>query len=214
MKKRFLVLISGSGSNLQALIEAAAAADFPASLVAVISNRPDAYGLVRARERGIPTAVIDHTAFSTREEFDRQLQQTIDTYAPDLVVLAGFMRILTPGFVTHYIGRLFNIHPSLLPLYPGLHTHRRAIEAGDSIHGATVHFVTPELDGGPAVISAAVPVEPGDTETTLAKRVLTVEHQIYPLAVRWFAEEKLQLKDGKAWYQGEMLPADGMRLPI
>ncbi len=124
------------------------------------------------------------------------------------------MRILTPGFVTHYIGRLFNIHPSLLPLYPGLHTHRRAIEAGDSIHGATVHFVTPELDGGPAVISAAVPVEPGDTETTLAKRVLTVEHQIYPLAVRWFAEEKLQLKDGKAWYQGEMLPADGMRLPI
>lgn len=210
-RKRIVVLISGSGSNLQALIDAAAQADFPAQIAAVISNRPDAYGLVRARNHNISTAVVDHTLFNSRETFDAELQKTIDGYAPDLVVLAGFMRILTPMFVTHYLGRMLNIHPSLLPLYPGLHTHRRAIEAGDKFHGATVHFVTPELDGGPAVIQASVPVEAGDTEETLSERVLVQEHRIYPLAVRWFAEGKVVLKDGNAWYQGGMLPAGGVQ---
>jgi phosphoribosylglycinamide formyltransferase-1 len=213
MKKiRTVVLISGSGSNLQALIDACANADYPAEVVAVISNRADVYGLTRAQNHGIPTEVLDHRRFDSREAFDAALQQLIDSYTPDLVVLAGFMRILTPEFVTHYLGRMFNIHPSLLPLYPGLHTHRRALEAGDASHGATVHFVTPELDGGPAVVQAAVPVEAGDTEEILAKRVLTKEHVIYPLAVRWFAEGKLVLKEGKAFFEGQMLPPGGRRI--
>jgi phosphoribosylglycinamide formyltransferase, formyltetrahydrofolate-dependent len=213
MKKiRTVVLISGSGSNLQALIDACANADYPAEVVAVISNRADVYGLTRAQNHGIPTEVLDHRRFDNRETFDAALQQLIDSYTPDLVVLAGFMRILTPEFVTHYLGRMLNIHPSLLPLYPGLHTHRRALEAGDASHGATVHFVTPELDGGPAVVQAAVPVEVGDTEEILAKRVLTKEHVIYPLAVRWFAEGKLVLKEGKAFFEGELLPPGGRRI--
>jgi phosphoribosylglycinamide formyltransferase-1 len=213
MKKiRTVVLISGSGSNLQALIDASAAPDYPAEVVAVISNRANVFGLVRAQNHGIPTEVLDHTSFASREMFDAGLQQLIDSYAPDLVVLAGFMRILTPGFVNHYLGRMFNIHPSLLPLYPGLHTHRRAIEAGDAVHGATVHFVTAELDGGPAVIQASVPIEAGDTEESLAQRVLTKEHIIYPLAVRWFAEGKLVLEEGKAFFEGKLLPAEGVRI--
>lgn len=213
MKKiRTVVLISGSGSNLQALIDACANADYPAEVVAVISNRADVYGLTRAQNHGIPTEVLDHRRFDSREAFDVALQQLIDSYTPDLVVLAGFMRILTSEFVTHYLGRMLNIHPSLLPLYPGLHTHRRALEAGDTSHGATVHFVTPELDGGPAVVQATVPVEAGDTEEILAKRVLTKEHVIYPLAVRWFAEGKLVLKEGKAFFEGELLPPGGRRI--
>lgn len=213
MKKiRTVVLISGSGSNLQALIDACANADYPAEVVAVISNRADVYGLTRAQNHGIPTEVLDHRRFDSREAFDVGLQQLIDSYTPDLVVLAGFMRILTSEFVTHYLGRMLNIHPSLLPLYPGLHTHRRALEAGDTSHGATVHFVTPELDGGPAVVQATVPVEAGDTEEILAKRVLTKEHVIYPLAVRWFAEGKLVLKEGKAFFEGELLPPGGRRI--
>lgn len=213
MKKiRTVVLISGSGSNLQALIDACANADFPAEVVAVISNRADVYGLTRAQNHGIPTEVLDHRRFDSRETFDAALQQLIDSYAPDLVVLAGFMRILTPELVTHYLGRMLNIHPSLLPLYPGLHTHRRALEAGDISHGATVHFVTPELDGGPAVVQAEVPVEAGDTEEILAKRVLAKEHVIYPLAVRWFADGKLVLKEGKAFFEGELLPPGGRRI--
>lgn len=213
MKKiRTVVLISGSGSNLQALIDACANADYPAEVVAVISNRADVYGLTRAQNHGIPTEVLDHRRFDSREAFDVALQQLIDSYTPDLVVLAGFMRILTSEFVTHYLGRMLNIHPSLLPLYPGLHTHRRALEAGDANHGATVHFVTPELDGGPAVVQATVPVEAGDTEEILAKRVLTKEHVIYPLAVRWFAEGKLVLKEGKAFFEGELLPPGGRRI--
>lgn len=213
MKKiRTVVLISGSGSNLQALIDAGANADYPAEVVAVISNRADVYGLTRAQNHGIPTEVLDHRRFDSREAFDAALQQLIDSYTPDLVVLAGFMRILTPEFVTHYLSRMLNIHPSLLPLYPGLHTHRRALEAGDTSHGATVHFVTPELDGGPAVVQATVPVEAGDTEEILAKRVLTKEHVIYPLAVRWFAEGKLVLKEGKAFFEGELLPPGGRRI--
>ncbi len=213
MKKiRTVVLISGSGSNLQALIDACANADYPAEVVCVISNRADVYGLTRAQNHGIPTEVLDHRRFDSRETFDAALQQLIDSYSPDLVVLAGFMRILTPQFVTHYLGRMLNIHPSLLPLYPGLHTHRRALEAGDVSHGATVHFVTPELDGGPAVVQAKVPVAAGDSEEILAKRVLTKEHIIYPLAVRWFAEGKLVLKEGKAFFEGEVLPPGGRRI--
>lgn len=211
-KIRTVVLISGSGSNLQALIDACSYPDFPAQIVAVISNRPDAFGLHRAQQQGIPTAVLDHRPFATREAFDAELQSVIDGYAPDLVVLAGFMRILTPALVTHYLGRMLNIHPSLLPLYPGLHTHRRALEAGDREHGATVHFVTPELDGGPPVVQASVPIEAGDSEETLAKRVLTREHMIYPLAVRWFAEGKLVLKDGRALFEDRAIPAGGVRV--
>jgi len=211
MKTRVVVLISGSGSNLQALVDAAANADYPAQIVAVISNKSDAYGLVRAQNSGIATAVLDHKAFASREEFDAALRDKIDSYQPDLVVLAGFMRILTADFVNHYLGRMLNIHPSLLPLYPGLHTHRRAIEAGDATHGATVHFVTAELDGGPAVVQAEVPVEQGDTEELLAKRVLAQEHRIYPLAVRWFADGDLVFRDGKAWYKGDVIPASGIK---
>lgn len=207
-----VVLISGSGSNLQALIDACSQPDYPAEIVAVISNKPDVYGLIRAEESGIPTEVLDHRQFATREQFDAQLQKIIDAHQPDLVVLAGFMRILTSAFVTHYLGRMLNIHPSLLPLYPGLHTHRRAIEAGDKVHGASVHFVTPELDGGPTVLQAHVLVEAGDTEETLAKRVLVQEHKIYPLAVRWFAEGKLVLKRDKAFFEGELLPASGVKV--
>lgn len=213
MKKiRTVVLISGSGSNLQALIDACSYPDFPAEIVAVISNREDAFGLTRAQRQGIPTEVLDHRPFSSRQAFDAELQRTIDRYEPDLVVLAGFMRILTPELVTHYLGRMLNIHPSLLPLYPGLHTHRRAIEAGDREHGATVHFVTPELDGGPPVVQATVPVETGDTEEILARRVLTREHMIYPLAVRWFAEGKLVLRGGQAFFEGRPIPAEGVRV--
>jgi len=212
MKIRVVVLISGSGSNLQALIDATASADFPAQIVAVISNKADAYGLVRAQNSGIPTELLDHKTFASREEFDTALQNKIDSYEPDLVVLAGFMRILTFQFVNHYLGRMLNIHPSLLPLYPGLHTHRRALEAGDATHGATVHFVTAELDGGPAVVQADVPVEKGDTEDLLAKRVLIQEHRIYPLAVRWFAEGNLAFRDGKAWYKGNVIPPHGIKV--
>ena len=213
MKKiRTVVLISGSGSNLQALIDACAAPDYPAEIVAVISNRADAYGLIRAQENKIETAVLDHQPFASREAFDAQLQQLIDRYTPDLVVLAGFMRILTPALVSHYLGRMLNIHPSLLPLYTGLHTHRRALEAGDREHGATVHFVTPELDGGPPVVQASIPIEAGDTEASLAKRVLIQEHVIYPLAVRWFAEGKLVLREGEALFEGRPVPPGGVRV--
>jgi phosphoribosylglycinamide formyltransferase-1 len=164
--------------------------------VAVISNRPDAAGLDYAAERGISAAVVDHTAFATREAFDAALMQTVDAHAPDLVVLAGFMRILGTAFVRRYEGRLLNIHPSLLPVFPGLHTHQRAIDAGCKLAGATVHFVTPELDHGPIVIQAAVPVLPGDDEAALAARVLEQEHVIYPRAVRWFVEGRLQIERG------------------
>ncbi len=212
MKKNIVVLISGSGSNLQAIIDDCAKADHPGVLSAVISNRPNAYGLERAAASGISTQVLDHTQFDSREAFDCALQTAIDGHKPDLVVLAGFMRILTPAFVEHYLGRLINIHPSLLPKYPGLHTHRRAIAAGDTHHGATVHFVTAELDGGPAILQARVPIHTGDDEDRLAKRVLTQEHVIYPLAVRWCIENKATLQEGKAWYLGAPLPPEGQAL--
>lgn len=206
-----VVLISGRGSNLQALIDAAQAGDLPVTFRAVISNRPGVQGLERARAAGIPTAVLDHTDFPDRGSFDRKLQDLIDGFTPGLVVLAGFMRILTPGFVDHYRGRLINIHPALLPRYPGLDTHRRAIESGDSEHGASVHFVTPEVDGGPVILQAAVPVVPTDTPDTLAARVLAQEHRIFPQAIKWFAEGRLTLLDGVALLDGR--PIDAPRTP-
>lgn len=204
-----VVLISGSGSNLQALIDSVAHDGNPARIGAVISNRADAYGLERAKQAGIATKLLDHKQFDGREAFDAALIQAIDAHQPDLVVLAGFMRILTPGFVQHYAGRLLNIHPSLLPKHKGLHTHQRAIEAGDSEHGCSVHFVTEELDGGPLVVQAVLPVMTDDTADSLARRVHQQEHQIYPLAVRWFAEGRLRLGAQGAMLDGEPLPASG-----
>ncbi len=193
--KRILILISGRGSNLQAIVQRCADEAWPARVVAVLSNRPGADGLAFAEQHGITTAVLDHRQFADRETFDAELARLIDSFAPDLVVLAGFMRILTDGFVAHYAGRLLNIHPSLLPAFAGLHTHRRAIEAGCKVAGATVHFVTPTLDHGPIVAQATVPVLADDTPALLSARVLALEHQIYPMAVRWFVDGDLQVSD-------------------
>ena len=204
-----VVLISGSGSNLQALIDSLADAPSSAVIRAVVSNRADAFGLERARKAGIETCVLDHKAYADRESFDAALVQAIDGFSPDLVLLAGFMRILSPGFVRHYHGRLLNIHPSLLPKYKGLHTHQRALEAGDAEHGCSVHFVTEELDGGPLVVQAAIPVQSVDTPETLAQRVHLQEHVIYPLAMHWFAEGRLRLGEQGATLDGEPLPASG-----
>ncbi|WP_448682448.1 phosphoribosylglycinamide formyltransferase [Pseudomonas nicosulfuronedens] len=204
-----VVLISGSGSNLQALIDSLAGADTPAVIRAVISNRADAYGLERARQAGIETRFLDHKSYADRESFDAALIQAIDGFDADLVLLAGFMRILSADFVRHYQGRLLNIHPSLLPKYKGLHTHQRALEAGDAEHGCSVHFVTEELDGGPLVVQAAIPVESDDTPETLAQRVHVQEHVIYPLAMRWFAEGRVRLGEHGATLDGELLPASG-----
>ena len=204
-----VVLLSGSGSNLQALIDSSLAADSPVRIRAVVSNRADAYGLQRAQAAGIDTAVLEHGGFEGREAFDAALVQVIDGFEADLVVLAGFMRILSAEFVRHYQGRLLNIHPSLLPLYKGLHTHRRALEAGDAEHGCSVHFVTEELDGGPLVVQAVVPVAQDDTPQSLAQKVHCQEHQIYPLAVRWFAEGRLRLGEHGALLDGQPLVASG-----
>lgn len=199
-----VVLISGGGTNLQALIDAAADGA-PFEIRAVISNRADAYGLERARRAGIPTQVLDHRQFRDRESFDRALAETIDAYQPELVLLAGFMRILTPEFVAHYQGRMLNIHPSLLPRFQGLNTHARALEAGETEHGASIHFVTEELDGGPVIIQARVPVKQDDTPETLAARVLEQEHRIYPLVVKWIAEGRLALDDDRVLFDGKPL---------
>ena len=204
-----VVLISGSGSNLQALIDSIAHDGNPARISAVISNRADAYGLVRAQQAGITREVLDHKQFADREAFDAALVEAIDRHQPDLVVLAGFMRILTPAFVTHYSGRLLNIHPSLLPKYKGLHTHQRALDAGDTEHGCSVHFVSEELDGGPLVVQAVVPVQSDDSPSSLAQRVHEQEHVIYPLAVRWFAEGRLQLATQGAMLDEQLLPSTG-----
>jgi phosphoribosylglycinamide formyltransferase-1 len=204
-----VVLISGSGSNLQALIDRSTAGDSPVRIRAVIANRADAYGLERARAAGIDTRVLDHKTFAGREAFDAALIEAIDAFAPQLVVLAGFMRILSPDFVRHYAGRLLNIHPSLLPKYKGLHTHQRALEAGDAEHGCSVHFVTEELDGGPLVVQAVIPVQAGDSLDSLAQRVHEQEHLIYPLAVRWFAEGRLRLGAQGAMLDGQPLPSTG-----
>ncbi|MCP5271997.1 MAG: phosphoribosylglycinamide formyltransferase [Burkholderiaceae bacterium] len=194
--QRIVVLISGRGSNLEAIVRQSVAQDWPGRVVAVLSHKADAGGLAWAAGQGIATAAVDHRAHATREAFDTALADAIDAHRPDWVVLAGFMRILGDGFVQRYAGRLLNIHPSLLPAFPGLHTHRRALEAGCAVAGATVHFVTPALDHGPIVAQAAVPVRAGDTPETLAVRVLAAEHRLYPMALRWAVRGRLRL-DGQ-----------------
>jgi phosphoribosylglycinamide formyltransferase 1 len=196
--KRAVILISGRGSNMEAIVAATKTATnpLPIHVAAVISNRPDAKGLAIAQAAGVAIAAVDHKTFSSRAEFDAALQVCIDQYSPDIVVLAGFMRVLGEGIVRHYEGRMLNIHPSLLPLFPGLHTHEAALKAGVKVHGATVHFVTPELDHGPIVIQSVVPVEAHDTPDSLAAKLLVTEHQIYPQALRWFAEGRLKLSGG------------------
>jgi phosphoribosylglycinamide formyltransferase-1 len=195
--KQVVILISGRGSNMQAIVEAGL------PVAAVISNRADAAGLKYAAGRGIATAVVEHRNYATREAFDAALAQAVDGFRPDLLVLAGFMRILTEGFVRHYQGRLLNIHPSLLPAFPGLDTHARALTSGVKLHGCSVHFVTTQLDHGPIVIQAAVPVLPHDDEAGLAARVLAQEHVIYPRAVRWYLEEKLVIENGLVRVKGD-----------
>jgi phosphoribosylglycinamide formyltransferase-1 len=197
------VLISGSGSNLQAFIDACAGDEFNGQVAVVLSNKADAYGLQRARQSNIPTLCIDHRNFSSREEFDAAMVTALADFDIDLVILAGFMRILTSTFIETYRGRLLNIHPSLLPKYPGLHTHQRAIDAGDTAAGATVHFVTEELDGGPPIIQAQVPITAGDDCDALAARVLVQEHKIYPQAAAWFCEGRLTLEGNRALLDGE-----------
>ncbi|RLW54701.1 MAG: phosphoribosylglycinamide formyltransferase [gamma proteobacterium symbiont of Stewartia floridana] len=191
---KVVVLISGNGSNLQAIIDASQH-HLPIEIAAVISNRPGVYGLQRAASAAIETAVLDHQAFADRASYDQALIELIDRYQPELVVLAGFMRILTTPFVRHYAGRLLNVHPSLLPKYTGLHTHKRALEAGEQLHGVSVHFVTEELDGGPLIAQAQVAVLPEDDPQSLAARVLEKEHQLYPLVVGWYAQKRLQLNE-------------------
>lgn len=201
---RLVVLISGSGSNLQAFIDRIADGSLPATITAVISNKPTAPGLVRAQDAGIPTAVVEHQAYATRAAFDAALAQRIDEYQPNLVILAGFMRILTPAFVQHYRGRLLNVHPSLLPQFTGIDTHARALAAGATEHGCSVHFVTEELDGGPVVAQTRVPVLAGDTPDTLRERVQVAEHRLYPRVAGWLAAGRLVLSasgpllDGRA----------------
>jgi len=209
-KKRLVVLVSGGGSNLQSFIDACASGQLNAEVSAVVSNNPDAGGLNRAASAHIPNLLIDHRNFDCRHSFDKALCELIESFAPDLIILAGFMRILTPEFVNHFSGRIMNIHPSLLPAYPGLHTHRRAIEAGDKQAGATVHFVTPELDGGPSIIQARVAIEPEDNQQTLAARVLKFEHLIYPEAVRWFCEGTLTMQNGIALLDNKPIPDSGI----
>lgn len=198
--KKIVILISGRGSNMEAIVHACKQEAWPANVVAVISNRPEAAGLQFAQAQGIATAVVNHTQYPATPEgravFDAQLATVIDGFAPDVVVLSGFMRILTDGFVQHYAGRMLNIHPSLLPSFPGLCTHQQALDAGVKVHGATVHFVTPQLDHGPIVLQAAVPVLPQDDAATLAQRLLAQEHCIYPQAVRWLVEERLRIEQG------------------
>ena len=206
---RIVVLISGSGTNLQAFIDATTNGSLAADIVAVISNKADVKGLDRARNASIPADVISHTTFDSRESFDEALAEKIEGYQPDLIILAGFMRILTPVFVDRFLGKMLNIHPSLLPKYQGLNTHQRAIDAGDSEAGTTVHFVTAELDGGPIVAQARVPVMAGDTADTLAARVLVQEHKIYPAVAQWFCEKRLALTPQGVQLDGTLLPPEG-----
>ena len=207
--KNIVVLISGNGSNLQAIIDACKQKKINGTLRAVFSNKADAYGLERARDAGIAAHALSAAQFASREAFDRELVQEIDAYAPDVVVLAGYMRILSPAFVAHYAGRLLNIHPSLLPKYPGLNTHRQVLDNGDLEHGTSVHFVTDELDGGPVILQAKVPVFEGDSEEDVTARVQAQEHAIYPLVVSWFVDGRLEMRDGAAWLDGAPLPPQG-----
>lgn len=209
--RRLVVLISGKGSNLQALIDAQNSEEgLGGQIVAVISDQADAYGLERARQASIATEVLPASDFASREDYDQALIRLIDDYQADLLVLAGFMRILSPAFVLRYHGKLLNIHPSLLPKYKGLHTHRRALEAGDNEHGVSIHFVTEELDGGPLVIQAKVPIEVDDDENTLARRVQVKEHLLYPIVVRWFLQGRLQLQGDQPTLDNQPLPKSGV----
>ena len=207
--KKLVVLISGNGSNLQSILDACESGRINGSVAAVFSNKASAYGLTRAQQASVPAHALSAQDFADRDAFDRQLMQQIDAYAPDLVVLAGYMRILSPAFVAHYHDRLLNIHPSLLPKYPGLHTHRQALANGDAEHGTSVHFVTDELDGGPIILLARVPVFADDDETEISARVQHQEHAIYPLVISWFVDGRLQMRAGKAWLDGEPLPPEG-----
>lgn len=207
---KIVVLISGGGSNLQAVIDQVGNGTIDAEISLVISNNPDVKGLQRAAQAGIATAVINHREYDSRDSFERELIRQIDAHQPDLVVLAGFMRIFNAGFTNHYAGRMLNIHPSLLPKYKGVNTHARALEAGESEHGATVHFVTSELDGGPLVLQAIVPVEKADTASDLAARVLVQEHIIYPIAIKWFCEGRLTLDGNLVRLDKQPLPKEGI----
>jgi phosphoribosylglycinamide formyltransferase-1 len=207
--KRYVILISGRGSNMEALLDAG----LPGVCAAVISNRPDAAGLGFAAGRGIPAVAIDHRGFASREEFDAALADEIERHTPDMVLLAGFMRILTDGFVRRFAGRLLNIHPSLLPAFPGIKTHAQALAAGVRLHGCSVHFVTPALDGGPIIAQAAVPVQAGDDEATLGRRVLAEEHLLYPRVAGWLLAGRLRLVDGRAQLDGETAVAGSLHVP-
>lgn len=207
--RRIVVLISGNGSNLQAIIDACKLKKINATVAAVFSNKTDAFGLERARAAEIPAHALTASQFADRAAFDRELMLEIDAYAPDLVVLAGYMRILSPEFVGHYAGRLINIHPSLLPKYPGLNTHSQVLENGDEVHGTSVHFVTEELDGGPVILQAKVPVFEGDDEEDITARVQNQEHAIYSLVVSWFVEGRLEMRENSAWLDGNKLPPQG-----
>ncbi|MBW8192205.1 phosphoribosylglycinamide formyltransferase [Neiella marina] len=208
-KARILVLLSGNGSNLQAILDESAAGHLAGDVVGVIANRSDAYGLERAGSASIPTKVLEHTLFASREDYDESLAGLIDTFEPDIIVLAGFMRILTADLVRRYQGKMINIHPSLLPKYTGLNTHRRAIEAGDKEHGCSVHFVTEELDGGPVILQAKVPIFEDDDEQSVQQRVQEQEHRIFPLTVHWIATGRAKLIDGVANLDGKPLPSVG-----
>jgi phosphoribosylglycinamide formyltransferase-1 len=210
--KRIVVLISGSGSNLQAIMDAIDSGRINGQIVQVISNKADAYGLVRAANAGIPTTCINHKTFPSREAFDDEVRHCIDAHQADLVILAGFMRILSSAFVQHFSGRMLNIHPSLLPNYKGLHTHKRALDAGDIEHGCTVHFVTEELDGGPLLAQAVVPVLQGDNEESLQSRVHTREHIVYPLAAELICADRIRFTESGIYMDDELLPTSGFRL--
>jgi len=199
------ILISGSGTNLQAFIDAVSHGNLRLDLSVVLSNKPDAFGIVRARDAGIPTTCIEHGHYADRESFDRAVAAKLDKWQPDLLILAGFMRILSAGFVDHYAGRILNIHPALLPAYPGLDTHQRVLEAGDEWHGSTVHFVTEELDGGPRILQGRLPVIAGESSGQLAARVQTIEHQIYPEAAGWVGEGRVEFRDGRTWIDGAVV---------
>lgn len=203
---RAVVLISGSGSNLQALIDQVTSDVLPIEISLVISNKPQAYGLERASKAGIKTTVVDHTRFDSRQAFDHALMSSIDEVEPDIVVLAGFMRILTAEFVNHYQNRLVNIHPSLLPKYPGTNTHQRALDANENWHGASIHFVVPEVDAGPIILQGRLPIKAEDSTETLQQRIHTIEHKLYPLAVKWFAEGRLSIANGEVLLDGENSP--------
>ena len=211
---RLVVLISGNGSNLQAIIDDIHDDEVDAEVVAVISNNKDAYGLQRAEQAGIPTSVIDGNDYSSRDEYDKQLQKVIESYNPDLLVLAGFMRILSDNFVNHFHGKLINIHPSLLPKYQGLNTHQRVLDAGDLHHGASVHFVIPELDAGPLILQAEVPIHEGDTAEVLAQRVHKEEHIIYPLVIKWFAEGRINMEGNDTIKDGKKLKPENAMLHL